>query len=73
MNKQSGTAERGNPPALGLDRGLLTIKNNLLWNVTQDLRFGQILWNNLFYMVVKCGVLLWEADGRIILRWVSGK
>jgi len=42
---------RGGPPALGLGEGLTTPhwkkKNSLLQNITQDLRFGWILWNNL--------------------------
>jgi len=35
----------GGPPALVLDKELnLTIKNSLLWNITQYLKIGRLLW-----------------------------
>jgi hypothetical protein len=48
LNVQSRTAKNGRSfsPGFGPEYQLLTVKSSLLQNVTQDLGFGRILWND---------------------------
>jgi len=46
LNKQSRAADKGWSSSLGVGRGVIAVKISLLRIVTQGIRIGRILWND---------------------------